>query len=229
MVLSQVIIHGHHVNALACKRTQIRRHGGNQSLAFTGLHFGNVAAVQGNAAHDLNVEGALTQGSPRGFTHGREGLDEDVVQSFAFFEALLEFVRFTAQFLIAQGFKIFLKSINLGSKPVELTQGTSFSSSKDFVNNGHEGSWDCDRMIRACVAHTVSSLRISDSAFDFFGSAVSFFSVSRSFLFTAMNGHASVSSTDIRQICVQKMLLCTPSGHSDSWKNFCVALSPRSF
>ena len=181
LVLRQIIVHCNNVNALTGQCTQVRRHSRDERLTFTSFHFCDIASVQSNTTHDLNVEGTLTQGAPCCFANGCESLNQDVIQGFAFIEALFKFLCFSAQFLIGEGFKVFLKSINLRGEPVELTQGASFSSSEDLVNNGHGDSWDCDRMIRACVEHTSPSLRISVGAFDFIPTTVSFFSASRLF------------------------------------------------
>ena len=45
LVLSQVVVHGHNVHALAAQRVQVRGQGRNEGLTLTGLHFGNVAQV----------------------------------------------------------------------------------------------------------------------------------------------------------------------------------------
>ena len=46
----QIIVHRHHVDALAAQCIQIGRQGGHQGFAFTGLHFGNTSLMQHNAA-----------------------------------------------------------------------------------------------------------------------------------------------------------------------------------
>ena len=126
------------MHALAGQRAQVGGHRGDQGLTFTGLHFRDLALVQGDTAHDLHVEGTHAQDSPRGLTHRRERLDQDVVQGLALFEAILELLGLGLQLLVGQSLKILLQGINLRRKPIQLAQHTPFASAKDLVNNRHE-------------------------------------------------------------------------------------------
>ena len=113
LVLRQVVVDRHDVHAFSSQRTQVGRHGRDQRLTFTGFHFRDLALVQGDAAHDLNVEGTHAQDSPRGLTDRREGLHQDVVQSLALFQTILELLSLGLQLLVRQSLKILLQGINL--------------------------------------------------------------------------------------------------------------------
>ncbi len=52
----EVVVDGDDVHAEAGERVEIDRQGGDQGLALAGLHFGDHAAVQGDAADELDVE-----------------------------------------------------------------------------------------------------------------------------------------------------------------------------
>ena len=54
--------------------------GGDQRLAFTGFHFGDLAAVQHNAADHLNVEMPHVEDTAAGFAHYRESFGKNVVE-----------------------------------------------------------------------------------------------------------------------------------------------------
>ena len=138
LVLRQVVVHRHNVHALAGQRAQVRGHRGDQGLTFTGLHFRDLALVQRDATHDLDVEGTHAQDSPRGLTDRRERLHQDVIQGLALFEAILELLGLSLQLLVRQSLKILLQGINLRRKPIQLAQHTPFASAKDLVNNRHE-------------------------------------------------------------------------------------------
>ena len=62
------------------ERVQVRRQRGDERLALTGLHLGDPPEVQRGAAHDLDVEVALTEDPLAGLADGREGLGEEVVE-----------------------------------------------------------------------------------------------------------------------------------------------------
>ena len=138
LVLRQVVVDRHDVHAFSSQRTQVGRHGRDQRLTFTGFHFRDLALVQGDAAHDLNVEGTHAQDSPRGLTDRREGLHQDVVQSLALFQTILELLSLGLQLLVRQSLKVLLHGINLRRKSVQLAQHAAFARAKDLVNNRHE-------------------------------------------------------------------------------------------
>ena len=126
------------MHALAGQRAQVRGHGRDQGLTFTGLHFRDLALVQGDTAHDLDVEGTHAQDAPRGLTDRRERLHQDIVQGLTLFEAILELLSLSLQLLVRQSLEVLLQGINLRRKPVQLAQHTSFTRAKDLVNNRHE-------------------------------------------------------------------------------------------
>ena len=65
LVLGQVVVDRDDVHALAGERVEVAGGGRDQGLALAGLHLGDVAQVQGGAAHDLDVEVPLAQGAGR--------------------------------------------------------------------------------------------------------------------------------------------------------------------
>ena len=98
----EVIVHGDDVNALAFEGVEDRGQRGDKGFAFAGDHFGDVAAVQDDAAEDLRIEMPHVLGAAAGFTDGREHLGHQVVEPGAVGQPLLPRRRQLAQFLIAQ-------------------------------------------------------------------------------------------------------------------------------
>ena len=90
VTLGQVVVDGDDVNALTGQRVQIGRQGGHQRFALAGLHLGDAALVQHDAAHQLDGIGAHTQHAVRGLPHGGKGLRQDVVQRLTVGQTLLE-------------------------------------------------------------------------------------------------------------------------------------------
>ena len=103
LVFGEVVVHGDDVHALAGEGVEVGRSGGHEGLAFTGLHFGDVAQVQGGAAHQLDVEVAHAQGAGGGFADGGERLGQEVVQLLAVQVACAEPVGLLAQFGVGEG------------------------------------------------------------------------------------------------------------------------------
>ena len=73
VALGQVVVDRDHVNAAPGERIQIHRQGGDQRLAFAGLHLGDLALVQHDAADELHVEMPHFQHAPAGLAHHGEG------------------------------------------------------------------------------------------------------------------------------------------------------------
>ena len=59
----EVIVHGHHMNAPAGERVQVDGQYGHEGFTLTGFHFRDIALMQENATHELNIERAQTQGA----------------------------------------------------------------------------------------------------------------------------------------------------------------------
>ena len=98
VTLSQVIIDGHHMAALALKRIEVSGKHTGQGLTLTGLHLGDVAEVQRSAAHNLDRVMLLPQHTPGCFTSRGECLKQQIVDSFTALEALFELVRLSGKF-----------------------------------------------------------------------------------------------------------------------------------
>ena len=97
----QVVVDGHHVDALAGEGVEVDRQGRHQGLALAGLHLGDPAEVQGGAAHQLHVEVALADGPPGRLPDGGEGLDQQVVDVLAPVQPLPELHGPVGQGLVA--------------------------------------------------------------------------------------------------------------------------------
>src|SRR5690606_35439361 len=101
----------------------------------TGLHLGDVAHVQGGAAHHLDVEVALSEDAPGGFACGRERLGEQVVQGLAVREQLPVLVGQLAQLGVAHLEEVLLDRVDLIRELLELAQGLSLARTKDLIHD----------------------------------------------------------------------------------------------
>ena len=72
----QVVVDGHEVRAASFERIEIQRQGRDQRLAFTGLHLGDPALVEHDAADQLDVEVAHAEGPLRCLADHRERLGQ---------------------------------------------------------------------------------------------------------------------------------------------------------
>ena len=103
VALGQIVVDGDDVDAPAGQRVEVGGEGGHQGLALTGLHLGDAALVQHDAAHQLDPVGPQAQDPVGGLPHGGEGLRQDVVQRLAVLQALLELGGLGLELGVGQG------------------------------------------------------------------------------------------------------------------------------
>ena len=115
----EVVVHGDDMDALAFERVEIDRQGGDQRLAFAGLHLGDLAAVQDHAALELDVELALAERALGRLAHRGEGLDQEVVQGLALGQALAELDGLGAQLLVGELLELRFERVDLRHRLVE--------------------------------------------------------------------------------------------------------------
>ena len=91
VTLGEVVVDGDEVRAIAFERVEVHREGGDEGLALSGAHFGDLALMEDHTAEYLDVEGAHAGAPLGGFADDGEGFRGDVVERFAFGEAPAEF------------------------------------------------------------------------------------------------------------------------------------------
>ena len=89
--LSEVVVNGNNVNALAGKCVKVRCNAGNESFTFTCSHFGDSSLMKNDSADELNGIGLLFKDTPCSLADCCESLRKDSVKGFALFESVLEF------------------------------------------------------------------------------------------------------------------------------------------
>ena len=90
VALGQIVVDGNNVHPFAGQGVQVGGQGSHKGLALTGLHLGNIAAVQGNAAGHLYREVLHAQHAPCSLAADGKGIRQNVVQRFALGQLLLE-------------------------------------------------------------------------------------------------------------------------------------------
>ena len=78
------------MNVRARERVQVERHRRDERLAFTCLHLGDVALVEDDRPHDLDVEVPHAERPLGGLAHGCKRLEDELAQVLPVVQALLE-------------------------------------------------------------------------------------------------------------------------------------------
>ena len=137
VALGKVIVDGDNMHALTGEGIQVGGQGSHKSLAFTGLHLGNIAAVQGNAADDLHREVLHAQHAPCGLAADGKGIGQDIIGGLAVGQLLLEHSGLCLQVGIRHGGIFFFQSQHLLGNGVDLFQLPVREAAKEFFNKGH--------------------------------------------------------------------------------------------
>ena len=135
--LGQVVVDRDDVDAVAGQRVQVGRQGGDQGLALTGLHLGDVAQVQRGPAHELDVEVPLAQHPAAGLADGRERLRQQRVQRLAVLVPRLEVGGLTAQLVVAHGDEVVLDRVDLVGDALELLEELALAEAQQPVHQSH--------------------------------------------------------------------------------------------
>ena len=113
VALGQVVIDGNDMHALAGDSVEVAGQGGDEGLAFAGLHLGDVALVKRHGADELHVKVTHAHGALGSLTHGGKGLGEHVVERLAVGVALAELISLAAELLLGHLLKLGLKTVDL--------------------------------------------------------------------------------------------------------------------
>src|SRR5207237_10219875 len=111
---------GDHVRTLASESLGGDGQRGDEGLAITGPQLRDVALVQSETAHELHVEMPLPEGPLRGLADRGEDLGEDVVERFAFRQALAKACRALGELLVAPLLELRLELVDARGDLAEL-------------------------------------------------------------------------------------------------------------
>jgi len=132
VAVGQVVVHRHHVHALARERVQVHRQRGRQRLALAGAHFGDLAFVQRHATHQLHVEVAHLHHALGALTHHGKGLGQQLVQTLAVGQSALELLGLGPQLVVAQLFQRRLQRIDAGRNLAILLEQTIIAAAENL-------------------------------------------------------------------------------------------------
>ena len=99
--------------------------------------------MQRRAAHELDVEVALSEHALGRLADGRERLGQQVVERLAVGQPLLELVGLRLQLLVGHRDEVVLDGVDLLGGGLELAKLLAFADAKDFVEQCGHGmsSW----------------------------------------------------------------------------------------
>ena len=132
----EVVVDRDDVNALAFERVQIRRQRRDERLAFAGLHLGDLAAVQHDAADELHIEVPHVQDAAASLADDREGLGQQVLDRLALGQALAELDGLAAELFVREPLGLGFFRIDLGDERPDAFQLAVVRGADDFREEG---------------------------------------------------------------------------------------------
>ena len=133
----KIVVDGNDVHALAREGVEVGGQHGDERFALTGLHFGDAALMEHDAADELDVEGLHAQHAPGGLAGRGEGLGQDVVGRLALLKALAELARFGLQFLVAERGVGLVQALDRVGDGVYFLQFAFGIASEDLIQKSH--------------------------------------------------------------------------------------------
>ena len=148
VALGQVVVDGDNVDPLPRQGVEVGGKGRHQGLALAGLHLGDAALMEDDAAHQLHPVGPEAQHPVRRLPGGGEGLGENVVQSLAVLQALFELLGLCLELGVAHGLVLIGHGLNFVRDGGNGFQLPGAVVAENLLNQAH----DCLKLPFDCSA-----------------------------------------------------------------------------
>jgi len=102
VALREVVVDGDEVDAAPDEPVQVERLDGDEGLPLAGLHLGDVALVEGDAAHELDVEEADADRALERLANGRVRLEDQIFERLAVLQPELELDGLRTELVVRQ-------------------------------------------------------------------------------------------------------------------------------
>jgi hypothetical protein len=109
----------------------------HQRLTLAGLHLGDVALVQGDAPHQLNVEVPLADRAQGGFANGGERLRQQMVEALAVGVPFFEPVGLLAQLGVGHRLEVVFQRADLTGQRLQLPHHPAFTGAQNPLEDRH--------------------------------------------------------------------------------------------
>ncbi len=144
VALGEVVVHGDEVHATAREAVQVERLHGDERLALPGLHLGDVALVQHDPAHELDVEEPNADRPPERLPDRRVRLEDDLLQRLAVLDPLLELHGLRRELVVGERLEVRLEGSDVRRLLLQALEPASLAHAQDALEppadlRGHGG------------------------------------------------------------------------------------------
>ena len=133
VALREVVVDRDEVDVVAGERVQVERRARDEGLSLTGLHLRDVALVEDDAAHQLDVEQALPGLALARLADGGERLVEDLVERLAVLDPLLELGGLRAELVVRERLEVGLERGDVRGLLGEALEAASLADPQDLL------------------------------------------------------------------------------------------------
>ena len=133
VALGEVVVDRDEVDAAARQRVQVERQRGDERLPLAGLHLGDVALVEDDSAHQLDVEDALVGLALARLADGGERLEEQILERLAVLDPLTELDRLGGQLGVGELLEVGLERRDVGRLLGEPLHAPAFADAQDLL------------------------------------------------------------------------------------------------
>ena len=133
VALREVVVHRHEMDSLAGETVEIERLHGDERLPLARLHLGDVALVEDDPAHELDVEEPHADRAPEGLAHRGVGLEDQVLERLAVLEALLELGGLSAELVVGELLEVGLERADVRRLLGEALDAPPLAHAKDAL------------------------------------------------------------------------------------------------
>src|SRR5262249_34902465 len=112
---------------------QVERLDGDERLSFAGLHLGDVALVEDDPAHLLDVEEADAHRPLERLADRGERLEDELVDRLAVLDPLAELDRLAGELCVAQRLELGLEGADVGRLLGEALDATALAEAEDLL------------------------------------------------------------------------------------------------
>ena len=133
VALREVVVHRHEVDSLAGEPVEVERLHGDERLPLAGLHLRDVALVEDDPAHELDVEEPHADRAPERLANRGVGLEDQILERLAVLEALLELRGLSAELVVGQLLEVGLERADVRRLLGEALDAPPFAHAKDAL------------------------------------------------------------------------------------------------
>ncbi len=135
VALREVVVRRDEVRAEASESVEIEREARDERLAFARLHLGDVALVEDDPAHQLDVEHPLVGRALARLANGRERVEDELVEALAVLEPLAERGRQTLQLCVGELLVLRLERRDVRGLLLETLDAPALADAQDLLHS----------------------------------------------------------------------------------------------